>query len=152
LTDMLLQVVSEQPPAPSAVVEISPDLEAVILKSLEKKPEARYQTALEFADDLSRVSTGLPTRARKLGKVGWVWRRLGVHRRLVGIAAAFLLIAAVVSGYFQYRSQEVQALWGDIAERTARATAQEVRALLDPAMPMLQECTALADADLLPVD
>ncbi|MDB5334867.1 MAG: rsbU 4, partial [Planctomycetaceae bacterium] len=38
------------------------------------------------------------------------------------------------------------------AERTARATAQEVRSLLDPALPMLEECVALAEADLLPIE
>jgi serine/threonine protein kinase len=152
LTEMLLRVIKEPPAPPSACSEISPDLEAVILKSMEKDPAARYQTALEFADDLSRVSMGMPTRARKLGRTGRLWRRVRTHRRLLGITGVFLVVAAVVSGYFQYRSREIQALWSDIAERTARATAQEVRSLLDPALPMLEECSALADSGLLPVD
>ncbi len=152
LTELLVRVVTAPPPPPSAFAEISPDFEAVILKSLEKDPAARYQTALEFADDLSRVSMGLPTRARKLGKVGWLWKRVRAHGRLVAIAAAFLVFAGIVSAYFLYRSREIQALWGDIAERTARATAQEVRSLLDPALPMLAECSSLAESGLLPVD
>lgn len=152
ITELLVRVVTEQPEVPSRFVEISPDLEAVILKSLEKDPAARYQTALEFADDLSRVAMGLPTRARKLGKLGWIARRLRAYRGLVGITAAFLIFAGIVSCYFMYRSREIQVLWEDIAERTARATAQEVRSLLDPALPMLKECASLADSGLLPID
>jgi serine/threonine protein kinase len=152
LTELLLRVVTQPPLPPSAFAEISPDLEAVLLKSLEKNPAARYQTALEFADDLTRVTMGLPTRARKLGRLGWLRKRLRSHGRLVGTIAALLVVAAILSGYFLYRSQEIQALWRDIADRTSRSTAQEVRSLLDPALPMLEECVSLAEMDLLPVD
>lgn len=152
LTALLMRVVVDLPEAPSALVPISPDLEAVILKAMEKDPLDRYQTALEFADDLSRVAMELPTRARKLGKLGRVWKHVRRHRWLLGVAGGFLLLAGLLTGYYQFRSQEIQALWDDIAERTARSTAQEVRSLLDPAVPMLQECVALADAELLPVD
>ena len=152
ITEMLLRVVTQPPTPPSAFAPISPDLEAVLLKSLEKNPAARYQTALEFADDLTRVTMGLPTRARKLGGLGWLTRRLRNHGRVVGTIAALLVITAILSGYFLYRSQEIQALWRDIADRTSRGAAQEVRSLLDPALPMLEECVSLAEMDLLPVD
>ena len=152
LTELLLRVVTQPPLPPSTFAEISPDLEAVLLKSLEKNPAARYQTALEFADDLTRVTMGLPTRARKLGGLGWLGKRLRHHGRLVGAVVAFMVVAAMLSGYFLYRSQEIQALWRDIADRTSRSTAQEVRSLLDPALPMLEECVSLAELDLLPVD
>lgn len=152
LTELLVRVVTDPPVPPSEFVEISPDLEAVILKSFEKDPAARYQTALEYADDLSRVTMGLPTRARKLGKLGWIWKRLKAHGRLVSIAAGFLIFAGILMAYVVYRSREIQALWSVIAERTARSTAQEVESLLEPALPMLEECRALAESGLLPVD
>lgn len=152
ITELLYRVITEQPKSPGEFVEISPDLEAVILKSLEKEPESRYQTALEFADDLSRVSMGMPTHARKLGRLGWIWRRLRVYRRLIAIAGVFLLVFAFGYGYFKFRSREIQTLWAVIAQRTARATAQEVESLLDPAIPILEECVSLTEADLLPVD
>ena len=152
MTELLLRVITERPTSPRDFADISLDLDAVILKSLEKDPADRYQTALEFADDLSRVTTGVPTRARKLGRLGWLWRRLRVHGKLLAIAAGFLVFAAIVSGYFVYRAREIQALWGDIAERTARATVREVDSLLDPALPMLEECVSLAESGLLPLD
>lgn len=152
LTEMLVRVVTQRPSPLANFAEINPDLEAVILKSLEKNPAARYQTALEFADDLSRVTMGLPTRARRLGRLGLIGRTLRRHAKLVGLGAAFLLLAGILSGYFLFRSREIQALWNDIAQRTARSTAQEVRSLLDPAIPMLEECSALAELGLLPMD
>jgi serine/threonine protein kinase len=152
ITELLVKVVTEPPRPPRAYADISPDLEAILLKALEKEPSARYQTALEFADDLSRAAVGLPVRARRVGPLGRLWRRLRAHRRLVGIGGAFLIFGLVVWAYFAYRSREVEALWADISQRTARSTAQEVRALLDPALPMLEECRALADAGLMPID
>jgi serine/threonine protein kinase len=152
ITDLLLKVVTVRPPAISSQVDISADLEAVILKAMEKEPGDRYRTALEFADDLSRVTMGLPTRARKLGVLGWVGKRLYAHRRTVSVVAGALVLAGLLSTYFMYRSRETQALWQDVAERTARATAQEVRSLLDPALPMLRECVSLAESGLLPID
>lgn len=152
ITDLLLRVITQPPPPPSTLAEVSPDLEAVLLKALEKNPAARYQTALEFADDLTRVSMGQPTRARKLGAITWVGKRLRQHSRLAATVAALLLISAILGGYFLFRSSEIQALWRDIANRSARSTAQEVRSLLDPALPMLEECASLAEMDLLPVE
>ena len=152
LTDLLFRVVTHPPVSPAAFVDVSPDFEAIVMKSLEKDPAARYQTALEFADDLSRVTMGLPTRARKLGTIGWLGKRLRAHARIVAATAALCTIGVILAGYFLFRSRETQVLWRDIAERTARSTAQEVRSLLDPALPMLEECIALARSDLLPVD
>ena len=40
-----------QPPSPSSIVQnISPQVERVIFKALEKKPESRYSSAVEFAE------------------------------------------------------------------------------------------------------
>lgn len=50
---------TEAPPNPRKLnEEISPSLELVVLKSLEKEVERRYQTADEFADDLEKVLAG----------------------------------------------------------------------------------------------
>src|SRR5262249_29809231 len=58
--------------------EVAADLEAVVLKGLEKAPQDRYANAKELADDLRRYQQGLPTVARPVGPLGqvvwWAYR------------------------------------------------------------------------------
>ncbi len=78
---------------------IPADLEAVCLKAIEPSPDARYATALEFAEELRRVRTLEPTRARPVSSIGVLARR--VRRNPVAasgfLAAALLAVAAGVA-------------------------------------------------------
>ncbi len=61
------QHVREDPVPPSARnADISPDLDAVVLKALAKNPENRYQTAAEMRSDLVRVHSGEKPDAPKI--------------------------------------------------------------------------------------
>ena len=51
--------VQETPPPPSTKnPDLSPALDAVVMRALAKNPANRYQTAAEFRDDLERLRTG----------------------------------------------------------------------------------------------
>jgi serine/threonine-protein kinase len=59
--------VLEQPTAPSKLNrDVTPDLDAVILRAMAKNPANRYQSAEEFRADLERVKRGLPVEATPL--------------------------------------------------------------------------------------
>ncbi len=51
-----------EPPRPPSELrpEISPELDQIVLRSLAKDPNERYETADEFSADLDRVEAGLP--------------------------------------------------------------------------------------------
>ena len=59
--------VREDPVPPGRINPDVPDsLEAVVMKSMAKNPENRYQTANELREDLERVAQGMPTLATPL--------------------------------------------------------------------------------------
>jgi tetratricopeptide (TPR) repeat protein len=92
LQKVFLDILTRAPPSPRKLQPgVSPDLEAVCLKALEKDPEDRYESAKEFAADLDRYLAGQPTLARPVGPIGRAARSL---KRLATstLAAVVLLV------------------------------------------------------------
>ncbi|HKN34986.1 MAG TPA: protein kinase [Terriglobales bacterium] len=75
MTRLIDSILHDQPALPSAVTrQISPVLENIILKCLEKDAENRYQSVRELLIDLRRLSTGMSTNVVPLRrKAGWRW-------------------------------------------------------------------------------
>src|SRR5215469_9690211 len=83
-------ILHKEPVRPSKInPKISPGLEAVILKALQKDPNRRYQTAAEFRNDLIRVARG------KSVKRDWELQRRGLR------AAATVVLAGIL-GFATY--------------------------------------------------
>jgi hypothetical protein len=99
--ETLRLVASEDPPPPRAArPDLPRDLEAVVLKCLEKEPPRRYHTAGALAEDLHNWLEGKPVQARAGGRARrlrrWLWRHALVSAAclVLGAAAAAGLLAA----------------------------------------------------------
>lgn len=108
IRDVLRAVTTEEPRHPRLFrKDISPDLEAVILKALEKDPDDRYPDMEAFAVDLERAVTGRPVSARHFSPLDHVRYRLHRHRSLVMSVAAILLLAGGVYAYYERQIRDV---------------------------------------------
>src|SRR5262249_8623967 len=88
--ETLAQARTQEPAPPRTLnTRVDPELEAVCLKCLEKKPGQRYATAAELAGDLGRWWRGERTVARPRS---WATRvRRSLRRHWVGTTAAVLV-------------------------------------------------------------
>ena len=80
----------EEPEAPRRLrPKVSQDLQTIILKSIDKKPQRRYASAQALAEDLRRYLHGEPILARPPSGTVRIWRKVARHRLVLisGIAA-----------------------------------------------------------------
>jgi len=97
--DLLRRVLFEEPVAPRRLrSDIPRDLEAICLKCLAKRSNARYATAQELADDLGRFLSGQPTEARPLGTAGRVLKWARRRPAMAALVAVCLLSLATLTG------------------------------------------------------
>ncbi len=101
----LIGTILHRPPrSPTALnPKLSPELERIIGKCLEKEPENRYQSAKELVIDLRRLLT--PS-AAKVAEVRVAGRKF--WKVLVPVAA--IVVAAAIGGALYFNSQRAHAL------------------------------------------
>jgi WD40 repeat protein/serine/threonine protein kinase len=123
----VLQVMEQRPVAPrERNRHVSPDLEAICLKCLEKEPARRYGSALELAEDLERYLAGEAISLRPRGHLEragrWVRRNRLVSALLLTVAGLMVITTAgsVVATWRIARAR-------DAAKRSAAEAASYAR-------------------------
>jgi WD40 repeat protein len=92
--DTLRQVMHDEPLPPSRLApRLDLDLETICLTCLEKEPEKRYGSALEFAEELERWLAGEPIRRRR----SRIWGRAVKWARRKPASAALVAVSAVAT-------------------------------------------------------
>ncbi len=96
--DVLLRIARVDFPPPRAVnAKLHPDIEAVIMRAMERSPDRRYATARELADDLSRLIALEPVLAPPFTRLQRV-RRVVVRHLALSVLAALVVLVALVGG------------------------------------------------------
>ena len=95
-SDEVLVEVRRGPPRPLAERDtgIPRDLVTIVDKAMARRPEDRYPSARELAEDLRRFQTGQMVSARQYSRITLLGRWLSRHR----VPAAFLFVLAVLGG------------------------------------------------------
>ncbi len=145
VSELLLRIFNDDPQPPRRLdPTIDPDLEAIVLKALEKPKERRYQSAAELRDDLRRLRDGLTVTARRATPL---YRARKWARRHRGQLAVGALLGAVVLGAGAYgvQSRRQAELAAEARLRAQVGEAQVVAEALAPRVAALEaEVGALA--------
>ncbi len=111
---------------------IPKDLRVVLDAALEKNRDRRYQTALDFAEDLRRVREVEPISAKPIGPVGrtirWTQRR---PYRAASVALLFAIVAGV--SWYVAKGPEREAIAEKARRQDAEMRRKRVEALLQSA-------------------
>jgi non-specific serine/threonine protein kinase/serine/threonine-protein kinase len=91
------------------------DLDNIILQAIRREPERRYQSVVEFSDDIERYLAGLPVKATA-DTVGYRARKFARrHRTAVTATVSLMLLLLVSTGLTG---------WQYVVARTQRAKAE----------------------------
>jgi serine/threonine protein kinase len=134
-TDILVQILTAEPIALKQAWPEAPwELEAIVARAMSRTREGRYQTAKELADDLDRYLSHAPVEARRQTWTQRFAKKARQKAGLIGVAAAFLLLAAV-AGYFVFRSPssgpDRMGAWSDLFSSLQQSLAIDT---FDPAV------------------
>ncbi len=92
--DLYQKILHDEPEALRAVNDtIDPDLEAIVMKAIEKDPEFRYFSAEDLAMDLRRYLAGDPILAKRSTRARRVAKKWKKHRGRIATAATVALVA-----------------------------------------------------------
>ncbi|MDI3282548.1 serine/threonine-protein kinase [Polyangium sp. 15x6] len=112
---IMRQLLTEDPPPLGKIrPDVPEDLQAIVMKCLEKEQGRRYESALALGEDLQRFLDGKPVLARRASLAYVLLKAARRHKVRVALGAA-LLVVLLVFGVFWIRQRQA------LAEQTAVA-------------------------------
>jgi eukaryotic-like serine/threonine-protein kinase len=132
LPSLLRKITDDDPVRPENHADGSPvpyDLATIALKCMEKRPDARYASALDLAEDLDRWLLGEAIHAQSVGTIIRVikWaRRKPLLASLWAVIAVLLLVVAVGSTILSVRLAREKNAATELAVRARRQIARQL--------------------------
>jgi len=154
VAEILGALATINPPRPRQLnPSLHRDLETICLKALSKRPQDRYGSAAELADDLERFSAGESILARPDSQAKRLWRQIR-KRPVTAAALSVLLILAVAALGMTWRisskTQRIAAIRSSVSQQIReleRAELGQVRERLLALDDALGDFETLAPAE-----
>jgi tetratricopeptide (TPR) repeat protein len=100
--ETIRSICEADPPRPSSIDRsLHGDLDAILLKALEKDPDRRYQSVAELSDDISRFMKGEPVAAKGPSALYVLRKKLSRRRSWFAAGAAVVIIAIALIGFWR---------------------------------------------------
>jgi len=97
--DVLRNIQEQEPERPSKIApQVNKDLEAIILKSMAKDPDKRYQSLIELMDDIRNWLKGYPVKARAFNN-WYVFKKFILRNRAASAVLGLLIIIILSNGF-----------------------------------------------------
>lgn len=134
--EALRRICEDAPPRPRSVVRAVPrDLEAIILRAMEKSPARRYQSVAALSEDVERFLRGDAVLARPPSLTYQLCKLARRNRTTVLLASALLVsligfaagMSLLAAEFYKQRSAAVAAA---VRESRARKTAEQITTFL----------------------
>lgn len=117
------KLVLETPPAPSTLRSVPRELDWIVGRALAKEPERRYQSVLEFSEDLRRSLEHEPVSAGPPGGLYHVSKFIRRHR--TAVSAAVIVVLALVGGVIAFYLGLIRAQDAEHQAKLDRKAAQK---------------------------
>jgi serine/threonine protein kinase len=102
--EVLRNIQEQEPVRPSKIVpRFDRDIEAILLKALAKKPDERYQSVTELANDILYWLQGLPITARSVSTL-YLLKKFIIRHRAASTIAGLLLVIIVSTSFISLYS------------------------------------------------
>ncbi|TET34145.1 MAG: tetratricopeptide repeat protein [Planctomycetota bacterium] len=110
---IIKQILEKEPVPPRKINKSIPrDLEVICLKTMEKDPERRYQTAADFAEDINRYLAGEVIKARPASLFYRARKKIKRHKGIFGVSLSAAAVIILLLVYFlampSYRAWRLQ--------------------------------------------
>lgn len=122
-TEVLVKVLQEDPvPVRKIDPSIPIDLETIVMKSMQKEPQQRYESAKEFYEDLQRYLDGEPITARPVSLSERLIKKARKNKVTAAILAGALIITLILVGALIWVQTK-----SSVQARYAREFGEEIR-------------------------
>jgi serine/threonine-protein kinase len=126
---LIHRVTHEEPVPPRKINPAIPrDLETIVLKTIEREPARRYQTAGALREDLKRFLEDKPIRARRVGVLERSWRWCRRNPLVAGLTAGIVALSILAVLASTYAAFHFERLAGRESEARAQAEADRKKA------------------------